>query len=425
MKQLHRLSFQDFSKILKWMFLYTKRPTFMYLKARDRPKVLNFITVESGANLSDYFKMKFGTVENVKINEKVTLDCVSAYMLKEVDYTLLVPSLSCITPSNIQFLHTIELKHLFDTSIFIDSTPELVDFSGFKRFTKLGSHFLLSLDCEMATTTEGKEVGRVTLVTADGHTLYDKIVKPTNTILNYETQYSGLTKEIVDRGIAFDQVQTELCNLVGYDTMLLGHGIENDLAALKFWHDKIIDTSYLFLNPEGRRVSLAQLGKKHLDLEIHNSKHSSEEDALVCLKLAAYKIQEIATIKAGPYINYAKIHRVFIEEYGDNLQSSIQMNCQSKLNGQEKSIKEQNIECLDYAHETSTDKCTSIIENKVKNVSYKSFHELNEESKAMVGINLLNLNLKALNDLAKSCKKNRRTLYMFAYEHNGIVHLCF
>lgn len=46
-----------------------------------------------------------------------------------------------------------------------------------------------SLDCEMCFTTVGSELTRVTIIGPDCSTVYDKLVKPRNKILDYCTKY--------------------------------------------------------------------------------------------------------------------------------------------------------------------------------------------------------------------------------------------
>ena len=48
--------------------------------------------------------------------------------------------------------------------------------------------FFSLLDCEMSYTTGGCELTRVTVINADGKTVYEQLVKPDNPIIDYNTR---------------------------------------------------------------------------------------------------------------------------------------------------------------------------------------------------------------------------------------------
>ncbi|KAG0290058.1 hypothetical protein BGZ98_003610 [Dissophora globulifera] len=126
---------------------------------------------------------------------------------------------------------------------------------------------LIAMDCEMVRTTAGSEVTRISLVDEEGRVLYDELVVPDNAIVDYLTPYSGMTEERL-RGVKtkLADVQRKLQEVVTYDTILVGHSLENDMKVLQ-WLD--------------RRIQ-----------EGGDNGHDSIEDARACLDLAKLKIKE-------------------------------------------------------------------------------------------------------------------------------------
>ena len=68
-------------------------------------------------------------------------------------------------------------------------------------------------------------------------------------------------------------VQTLLRLLISKDTILVGHSFDNDLRALRLFHDRIIDTSALFLHLSGYpyKHSLKKLAKDILSWDIQDA----------------------------------------------------------------------------------------------------------------------------------------------------------
>ncbi|KAF9434157.1 hypothetical protein BGZ76_008465 [Entomortierella beljakovae] len=162
----------------------------------------------------------------------------------------------------------------------------------------VASKKLIAMDCEMCLTAAGSELTRITMINEEGKTIYDQLVMPDNPITDYLTKYSGMTAERLS-GVTtrLVDVQKKLQELVTYDTILIGHSLENDMKVLKFAHPHIIDTSLLYHHTRGPpfRPSLKWLAYRWLSRKIQDggdNGHDSEEDARACMDLAKLKIKE-------------------------------------------------------------------------------------------------------------------------------------
>lgn len=89
----------------------------------------------------------------------------------------------------------------------------------------------------------------------DGYqVVLDLLVKPVRPVLDYKTQYSGITAAMLEPiSTRIEQVQVALASIVGINDILIGHSLENDLRALCLVHDKVVDTALLFRTESGAR----------------------------------------------------------------------------------------------------------------------------------------------------------------------------
>ncbi|KAF9172958.1 hypothetical protein BGX21_009052 [Mortierella sp. AD011] len=157
---------------------------------------------------------------------------------------------------------------------------------------------VIAMDCEMCRTEAGPELTRVTLIDYSGATILDELVKPEHKILDYLTQYSGMTAARLE-GVTtrLADVQKLLKKLIDYNTILVGHSLENDMKVLKLAHPFIIDTSLIYHHTRGPpyRPGLKWLAQKWLQREIQANVergHDSAEDALACMDLLKLKLSK-------------------------------------------------------------------------------------------------------------------------------------
>ncbi|KAL7648948.1 UNVERIFIED_CONTAM: hypothetical protein RMT77_000883 [Armadillidium vulgare] len=155
---------------------------------------------------------------------------------------------------------------------------------------------VFSLDAEMIYSTHGSELVRISLVHISKEVVFDYIVSPVGKVYSFHTEYSGVTSEDLVYKMSFEEVRNIFLSTVKSQDIIIGHGLENDLLALKIRHQRVIDTSILdwegmdiHKSIEKRKPSLKTLAKMILGEEIQTGAirgHDSTEDALAALNLA-------------------------------------------------------------------------------------------------------------------------------------------
>uniref|UniRef100_T1IUI4 RRM domain-containing protein n=1 Tax=Strigamia maritima TaxID=126957 RepID=T1IUI4_STRMM len=172
---------------------------------------------------------------------------------------------------------------------------------------------IYAVDCEMCFTTEGLELTKVSLVKPDGSLAYNEFVLPENRIIDYNTRFSGITAEDFNEARkSLGEVQLELLKFVHSKTILVGHGLENDLRVLKLVHSMVVDTAIVFPHSFGlpSKRSLKSLISNVFNKEIQIGMHDSVEDAQASLELVLSKITEELCLK-----NLIKIIKTYYYTY--------------------------------------------------------------------------------------------------------------
>ena len=100
---------------------------------------------------------------------------------------------------------------------------------------------VVALDAEMFYTVGGYEASRLTIV--DFHTestLLDVLIKPrAPPVLDYNTKWSGVSAELYDTDggglevLDFNEAKGRMKEIIDWDTILIGHSLDNDLRVLE------------------------------------------------------------------------------------------------------------------------------------------------------------------------------------------------
>ncbi|KAL8676335.1 MAG: hypothetical protein Q9186_007141 [Xanthomendoza sp. 1 TL-2023] len=175
-------------------------------------------------------------------------------------------------------------------------------------------------DCEMGYSTCGMELIRLTATAwPDGREILDVLVRPLGEVLDLNSRFSGVWPDDYANAVHDDKTAQQMTDdgkprlqivnspfkarkllfeLLGPDTPLIGHALENDLNAVRILHPTIVDTALLYPHPRGLplRFGLKMLMKKHLDRDIQmagSQGHDSKEDARAAGDLVRYRIGEM------------------------------------------------------------------------------------------------------------------------------------
>jgi RNA exonuclease 4 len=150
----------------------------------------------------------------------------------------------------------------------------------------------VAIDCEMVGVGDGghdDSLARVSVVDFHGRQVYDSFVKQRERVVDWRTHVSGVGPKHMARARPFDEVQTEMAEMLK-GRIIVGHDVKHDLRALELDHPfrAIRDTakfSGFRKYGNGPKPALRVLAKELLGVEIQTGQHSSIEDARVAMLL--------------------------------------------------------------------------------------------------------------------------------------------
>ena len=155
----------------------------------------------------------------------------------------------------------------------------------------------IAIDCEMCETQDPvsgeknhRALCRISVIDAETkEVLLDTLVKPAWPVTNYRTWINGIKEDDLDKvQFTVRHAQAFMMALCSQETVILGHAVYNDLAALHMEHHCVVDSALLFkvVGSETASVSLRDLALKVLKKEMPDT-HCSVNDArtaLLCLE---------------------------------------------------------------------------------------------------------------------------------------------
>jgi RNA exonuclease 1 len=129
---------------------------------------------------------------------------------------------------------------------------------------------MLIVDCEMVISEAGFELARATIVNFEGEVIFDELFKPSVEIINYNTEFSGITQAMLEpvTNTLQNKLYPFLETIVCPETIMVGHSLENDLRAMKLIHNKVIDSSVLFMTKSGSKFKLKNLADRILRVSL-------------------------------------------------------------------------------------------------------------------------------------------------------------
>ncbi len=157
----------------------------------------------------------------------------------------------------------------------------------------------VAIDCEMVGVGRCRSRSILARVAVDEHgtCLLDNYVRPTETVTDYRTRWSGIRARDLVGAPSFDSVRQRVAQLIR-GKILVGHAIHNDLKVLNIPHPPALirDTAFF---PGLRRAlsavsdrydpshcpSLKNLCKYVLGTSIQTGEHCPVEDAVGTMKL--------------------------------------------------------------------------------------------------------------------------------------------
>jgi RNA exonuclease 1 len=185
---------------------------------------------------------------------------------------------------------------------------------------------VIAMDCEMCETCDPvsglkdcRALCRISVVdVTTNEVLLDTLVKPAWPVSDYRTWVNGIGAEHLDTvQFTLRHAQAFMMALCSQETVILGHALENDLAAIRMTHQAVVDSAYLYpvKDSPNASISLKDLTKSILEIDMPKT-HDSVNDArmsMECLKVwlkKGGKVEPIVRVATASYAQKLFVHRI-------------------------------------------------------------------------------------------------------------------
>lgn len=171
----------------------------------------------------------------------------------------------------------------------------------------------VALDCEMVRIGHNvSELARLSVIDyLTEEILLDDLVLPVHTVTDWRTEWSDITAEVMNHAVASGtalkgsvEARSRLFELIDERTVVVGHALQFDLAALGIHHENVVDSAFLAKKAVGmgarKEWGLKTLCQELLGLTVQNHDkegHDSVEDALAAREVVLWCLRNRKDLK--------------------------------------------------------------------------------------------------------------------------------
>lgn len=185
---------------------------------------------------------------------------------------------------------------------------------------------VIAMDCEMCETADpvsglkdSRALCRISVVDVKtNEVLLDTLVKPAWPVSDYRTWVNGIGAEHLENvQFTLRHAQAFMMKLCSDETVMMGHALQNDLAAIRMSHHACVDSAFLFpvKDSPNSSISLKDLTKSVLKTDMPKT-HDSVNDSrmsMECLKIWLEKdgkVEPIVRPSSPSYACQLFVHRI-------------------------------------------------------------------------------------------------------------------